>query len=84
MFCDGSPDAAQCAANLLIAAQQATKQAPQAQPNAKAFSAALADHAKDASFAPLDFKQTASAPMAQPTASKNPAPKLGAQVDIRI
>jgi hypothetical protein len=83
MFCDGRPMQLS-AANLLLAAQQATKQAPQAQPNAKAFSAALADHTKGTSFAPLDFKQTASPPAAQPAASKSPAPKLGGQIDIRI
>jgi hypothetical protein len=71
-------------ANLLIAAQQTARQAPQAQPNAKAFSAALADQTKGDSFAPLAFKQTASAPTPQPAANKGPVPQLGGQVDIRI
>ena len=72
------------AANILIAAQQATKQVPQAQPNAKAFASALADHANGGSFAPLDFKQTATVPAPQPTAQKSSAPQLGGQNDIRI
>jgi hypothetical protein len=73
-------------ANLLIAAQQAAKQAPQAQPNAKAFTSALAEHSGGDSFAPLDFKQTAAAPAPRPAASQSqsPAQKLGGTLDIRI
>lgn len=69
------------AANLLIAAQQATKQAPQP-PKAPAFAAALASETrnKDALFAPLDFKQAAPA---QPPAA-GPAPRIGATLDIRV
>jgi hypothetical protein len=70
-------------ANLLIAAQQAARQAPQAQPNAKAFSAALASGAaRDGLFAPLDFKQTAPLPRLAPTQSASPL--LGTHLDIRI
>jgi len=70
-------------ASLLIAAQQAAKQAPQAQPNAKAFAASLAEHTKGGdSFAPLDFKQTASTPHLA-TAPAQPA-RMGSQLDIRI
>jgi hypothetical protein len=70
-------------ANLLIAAQQAARQAPHVQPNAKAFASALADHAKSDSFAPLDFKQTA-APAPRPAAAPAQPAKLGSQLDIRI
>lgn len=70
-------------ANLLIAAQQAARQAPQAQPNAKAFASALADHTKNDSFAPLDFKQTAAPAAPRPAAPAQPA-RMGSQLDIRI
>jgi hypothetical protein len=70
-------------ANLLIAAQQAARQAPQAQPNAKAFASAMADHAKGDSFAPLDFKQSA-APEPRPAAAPAHPARMGSQIDIRI
>jgi hypothetical protein len=70
------------AANLLLAAQQAAaKQAP-AQPKSPAFAAALAAEAKEALFAPLDFKQTAPAPASpQP---QGPAARIGSSLDIRV
>jgi len=71
-------------ANLLIAAQQAARQAPQAQPNAKAFASALADHAKGDSFAPLDFKQTAEPAAPRPAAASAQPARMGSQLDIRI
>ena len=71
-------------ASLLIAAQQAAKQVPQAQPNAKAFAASLAEHTKGGdSFAPLDFKQTAASAPHPAAAPAQPA-RLGSQLDIRI
>ena len=70
-------------ANLLIAAQQAAKHAPQAKAAAKPFAEALADHGKGDSFAPLSFKQTA-APAAAPVQAQTPAARPGSQVDIRI
>ena len=62
-------------ANLLLAAQQTPRQAPQPQP--AAFGAALAQAKGD--FAPLDFKQAAPAP--KPAA---PAQRPGATLDIRV
>ncbi len=70
-------------ANILIAAQQATKQAPQAKPAGNPFAEALADHTKANSFAPLNFKQTA-APAAAPVQAQTPAARPGSQLDIRI
>lgn len=71
-------------ANLLIAAQQAAKHAPQAkQPTAKPFAEALADHGKGDSFAPLNFKQTAE-PARAPAPAQTPATRPGSQIDIRI
>jgi hypothetical protein len=71
------------AANLLVAAQQAARQAQQPQP--KAFAAALAESAKEDLFAPLDFK-TAPRLVApsQPARNIPAAPQLGANLDIRI
>ena len=71
------------AANLLIAAQQAARQIPQ--PNAKAFSAALAtESAKDDLFAPLDFKQAAPVSTPRPEPSRETAGPAGTRLDIRI
>jgi len=73
------------AASLLIAAQQAARQAQSAQPNAKAFSAALAaDSSKDELFAPLAFKQTAPVPETRPAPAQGATSRLGTQLDIRI
>jgi hypothetical protein len=74
------------AANLLVAAQQIARQVQQPQPNAKAFTAALASEtSKDDLFAPLDFKQTASTPApSQQPPSPATSQRLGANVDIRI
>ena len=69
-------------ANILIAAQQAAKQAPQAKHAAKPFAEALADHGKGDGFAPIDFKQTAATP--RPVAAQTPAVPPGSQLDIRI
>jgi len=74
------------AANLLLAAQQTAKQAPQA--NVPGFASTLAAQGrKDELFAPLDFKQTAQA--AQPTPQPRPAQaeapaRAGATLDIRV
>ena len=67
-------------ANLLLAAQQTPRQAPQPQP--AAFGAALAQAKGD--FASLDFKQAA--PAATPAAPKPAAPaqRPGATLDIRV
>ena len=74
------------AANLLLAAQQTAKQAPQ--PNAPGFASTLAAQArKDDLFAPLDFKQTAPAPQpaSQPRPAQAGAPaRAGATLDIRV
>ena len=74
------------AANLLVAAQQIARQVQPPQPNAKAFSAALASATgKEDLFAPLDFKQTARTPATpQPSAAAGSASKPGANLDIRI
>jgi hypothetical protein len=72
------------AANLLLAAQQTAKQAPQ--PNAPGFASALAAQTrKDDLFAPLDFKQTTPQPAAQPPLSQADAPaRAGSTLDIRV
>ena len=73
------------AANLLIAAQQAARQAQPIQPNAKSFSAALAsESSKDDLFAPLEFKNAAPASGPGPAPVRNAASRLGSQLDIRI
>jgi hypothetical protein len=69
------------AANLLVAAQQIARQVQQ--PNAKAFSAALASEADDL-FAPLDFKQTAGVSAPRPASSQSAPSRMGTQLDIRI
>ena len=72
-------------ANLLIAAQQTARPAPQAQSNAKAFSTALASESvKHDLFAPLDTKQIASAPPPRPAPAKNAPLRSGIQLDIRV
>ena len=72
-------------ANLLIAAQQAARQASQVQSNAKAFCAALASaSSKDDLFAPLDFKQPERAPAMRPTPAQGPTQLPGSRLDIRI
>jgi hypothetical protein len=76
------------AANLLLASQQAPKQAP-AQPKPQAaFSAALKSEqgATEASFEPLAFKAAdlpATASSGAP-ASYNAAGKPGSNIDIRV
>jgi hypothetical protein len=79
-------------ANLLIAAQQQPQAAARA-PEHPGFAATLnnADEAKDAGFAPLDFKAAEHpakpAPMApaQPLAGEQkPAQSLGSTLDIRV
>ncbi len=74
------------AANLLLAAQQTAKQAPQ--PSAPGFASALAaQRSKDDLFAPLDFKQAAQAaqPAPQPRPAQAEAPaRAGATLDIRV
>lgn len=73
-------------ANLLLAAQQTAKQAPQ--PNGPGFASALAAQSrKDDLFAPLDFKQTAPvpSPAAQPPKAQAGAPaRAGSTLDIRV
>ena len=69
------------AANLLIAAQQFAKPAPQAPSGSATFAAAMAG---EDGFAPLDFKQAASPALARPAAAQAPAPQIGATLDIRI
>ncbi len=71
------------AANLLIAAQQAARPAPQA--GAPKFAAALAaENTKDDAFAPLAFRQTAGAAPARPATVQNPPSRPGAALDIRV
>jgi hypothetical protein len=63
------------AANLLIAAQQVARQAPQAQ------ATQAKEKPADGVFAPLDFKQTAAPARQEPA----PAPsRPGATLDIRV
>jgi len=69
------------AANLLIAAQQFAKPAPQAPSGPASFAAALS--AEDG-FAPLDFKQTANPAPVRAAQASGPAPQIGATLDIRI
>jgi len=72
------------AANLLLAAQQAIRPAPQ--PKVPAFAAELSGAQKGGdAFAPLDFKQTT-----EPTSQPRPAlaqgalSRPGATLDIRV
>ena len=70
------------AANLLIAAQQVARQAPQAQATQASFASALTkEKPADGAFAPLDFKQT-TAPARQEPAAVPTRP--GAMLDIRV
>jgi hypothetical protein len=72
------------AANLLLAAQQAIRPAPQ--PKAGAFTAELSGaQGKDDGFAPLDFKQTAEpAPQSRPAPAQTTPSRPGAALDIRV
>ena len=72
------------AANLLLAAQQTAKQAPQ--PNAPGFASALAAQSrKDDLFSPLDFRQTAPLPAVQQRPAQTEAPaRAGSTLDIRV
>ncbi len=70
-------------ANILIAAQQAAKQAPQAKPGSKPFAEALVGHDGGDSFAPLSFKQTRHPCRICPTSAEPGCPP-GSQLDIRI
>jgi len=68
------------AANLLLAAQQAARQA--SSPPSPAFASALAaETRKEELFAPLDFKQAAPARAA---ANAGPPARAGATLDIRV
>jgi hypothetical protein len=70
------------AASLLLAAQQSAKPHP---PSAQSgFAAALSEHEKTESFAPIDFWQPAkTATAASPAPQAMPA-RLGAAIDIRV
>ncbi len=71
------------AANLLLAAQQAIRPAPQ--PKTPAFAAELSGAQKDDLFAPLDFKQTAEpAPQPRPAPAQAAPSRPGSALDIRI
>jgi hypothetical protein len=70
------------AASLLLAAQQSAK--PQPPSVQSGFAAALTEHEKTESFAPIDFKQPAkTASVASPAPQTLPA-RLGAAIDIRV
>lgn len=69
------------AANLLLAAQQTARQP---QPRAAAeVPASRAEKAKEALFAPLEFKQASPAPAVAPR-QQTPLQKPGTHLDIRI
>ena len=72
------------AANLLLAAQQAIRPAPQ--PKAPAFASELSGAQKGGdAFAPLDFKQTAEpAPQTRPALVQTAPSRPGAALDIRV
>ncbi len=70
------------AASLLVAAQHAAK--PQPQQAANGFAAALSEHQKSESFAPIDFKQAAKPQSAAAQAPQSGLARLGAALDIRI
>ena len=69
------------AANLLLAAQQAARQAQHASAKPFASVPSQAD-GKDNDFTPLEFRQTA--PASGPAPASATPPRPGTQVDIRI
>ena len=69
------------AANVLLAAQQSARPAPQ--PRSNAFASALQEAKPGGDFAPLDFRQTA-APSPAAQALSAPAARPGSTLDIRV